>query len=363
MKHNGSKYRVGILGATGIVGQTFVSLLQDHPWFEISALAASGNSAGRRYGDVVTWYGGDPIPDSVKGMVVHEPQPGLPCDLVFSGLPASVADEVEPVLASAGYVVVSNARSFRMHEGVPLVIPEVNADHIGLVSPARKDHEGYIVTNPNCSTVGLACVLKPLHDAFTIRAVHVTTLQALSGAGRPGVASLDIIGNVIPFIDGEEEKMESEPLKILGTFEDGAIRPAEFVISAQCNRVPVLDGHTLCVSIKFESPVNPSDVEAALAGYEDPIKGEGLPFAPAQLLNLVDGPNRPQPRLDVQAGRGMTVSVGRVRKCPIHDIRLVAVVHNTVRGAAGGAILNAELLAAKGMIGVNSHAERSEGLA
>lgn len=341
---------VGILGATGAVGQKFVALLARHPWFRITALAASDRSAGKPYSEAVNWTGAEPMPESVRNMIVVNAAPPLDCDLVFSGLDAAVAGEIEGAFAAAGIPVISNARNYRMVDDVPLLIPEVNPDHIDLVTRQRWGNGGFIVTNPNCSTVGLVVALKPLFDNFGLETVQVTTLQALSGAGYPGVPSLDILSNVIPFIGGEEAKMETEPLKLLGRLTDEGVEPANFRISAQCNRVPVFDGHMECVSVKLRKPANIDQVVAAFKNFPSPTKHLGLPSEPENIFRYFEEDRFPQPRLHVGLGAGMTVSVGRVRPCPVLDYKFVVLSHNTIRGAAGGAILNAELLVRKGLL-------------
>lgn len=344
------KYRVGILGATGAVGQKFVEILEGHPWFEITALAASERSAGKKYYDAVNWIGSTPIPKNVADKVVAPVTPDLDCDFVFSGLAASVAGEVEKAFAEAGYPVISNARNFRMQDDVPLLIPEINPEHTALIEQQQWGNGGFIVTNPNCSTVGLVCALRPLVDAFGVDVVQVTTMQALSGAGYPGVSSLDALGNVVPFIGGEEDKMEIEPRKLLGTYRDGQIDFADLVISPQCNRVPVLEGHLECVSVKFRDSVSAEAVREAFLGYRSPIADLNLPSAPEKLIHVFDKEAFPQPRRHADLGKGMTVSIGRIRPCPVLGVKFVALVHNTVRGAAGGAILNAELLIQQGYL-------------
>ncbi len=344
------KLKVGILGATGAVGQKFVRLLENHPWFEISAVAASSRSAGRPYREAVNWVESTPIPASIKDVIVSEAKPGLDCDFVFSGLDSSVAGEIEGAFADAGYPVISNARNHRMEKDVPLLIPEVNPDHLELVGRQNRAGGGFIVTNPNCATVGLALALKPLHDAFGIEAVNVTTMQALSGAGYPGVASLDALGNVVPYISGEEDKLATESHKILGELTDEGIQNETFVVSAQCNRVPVMEGHLECVSVKFRIPSTIEAVRKAFEHFESPEQISGLPSAPERVLELLEDVDGPQPRKHVYAGDGMTVTVGRVRECELLDAKFVVLSHNTVRGAAGGAILNAEALASKGML-------------
>ena len=341
---------VGILGATGAVGQKFVSLLENHPWFTVKHLAASSRSAGKTYREATNWIDAAPMPASIAGQIVTETVPDFDCDFVFSGLDSSVAGELEEAFARAGYPVISNAKNYRMHPQVPLLIPEVNPSHTELIAQQDWGSDGYIVTNPNCSTVGLVCALKPLHDAFGLEAVQVVTMQALSGAGYPGVSSLDITGNVVPYIKGEEDKLVDEPLKLLGTYRNGAISTASFPVSAQCNRVAVLDGHLECVSIKFKGKASPDDVKEALRSYTSPLKELGLPSAPEQFIEVFEDERYPQPRRHVGLGNGMTVSVGRIRPCEIFDIKCVVLSHNTIRGAAGGAILNAELLVKQGYL-------------
>lgn len=345
-----SSLRVGILGATGAVGQNFVQLLAEHPWFEVTALAASERSAGQPYRDAVNWIGTRPIPPAIAAMTVQPTEPGLDCDFVVSGLSSSVAGTVERAFAEAGYPVISNAKNYRMHENVPLLIPEVNPDHIALIDTQDWGSDGFIVTNPNCSTVGLVCALRPLVDAFGVEAVQVTTLQALSGAGHPGVPSLDALGNVIPYIGGEEDKLATEPRKLLGTLSDGQVEPAALTVSAQCTRVPVKDGHTACVSLSLAREASPEAVRETLRAFTSPLAGMGLPSAPASFIHVDEAPEYPQPGRHVHRGAGMTVSVGRVRPCEVFDIKFVTLVHNTVRGAAGGALLNAELLAQEGYL-------------
>jgi aspartate-semialdehyde dehydrogenase len=347
-----AKIPVAILGATGAVGQRFIQLLADHPRFELAALAASERSAGRCYAEVCNWViPGDP-PPAVGEMIVNPLEPTLPARIVFSALPASVAREVEPRFAQAGYAVCSNASAFREEPGVPLLIPEVNADHVALVEHQRAEHgwPGLIVTSPNCTATGIVMPLKPLDDAFGLRRVLATSMQAISGAGYPGVASLDILGNVVPYIDGEEEKIEAETRLMLGRIVDGRRVQADVVISAQANRVPVLDGHTVCLSLGFERRPTVEEAIAALADFRGPQVVRGLPSAPEHPILVRREPDRPQPRRDRDAEGGMAVTVGRVRPCPLLDLRLVSVSHNTLRGAASGSILNAELLVAKGYV-------------
>ena len=344
-------FRVGILGATGAVGQTFVELLNGHPLFEITALAASERSAGKKYHEATNWIGSIEMPESVSDVIVQNCHPVLDCDFVFSGLDASVAGDIEGDLARAGYPVISNARNFRMEPDVPLLIPEVNPDHTALID--RQDwggSGGFVVTNPNCSTVGLVMALKPLHDAFGIDAVHVVTMQALSGGGYPGVPALDALANVVPHIGGEEAKMASETRKLLGTLTDKGVQMADATISAQCNRVPVLDGHTECVSVRLKTPASAEEVADVMGSFESPLAGMGLPSAPEHPIKVFADERFPQPRRHARAGGGMQVSVGKVQDCPVLGVKFVVLSHNTIRGAAGGAILNAELLNAQGRL-------------
>jgi aspartate-semialdehyde dehydrogenase len=338
---------VGVLGATGVVGQQFVARLHGHPWFRPTWLAASERSEGKSYGDVAPWRLSVPIPDQLRGTTVEACTPGRGPRVVFSALDASVAGDIEREFAAAGHVVVSNARNFRMDPLVPLLIPEVNAEHLSLVTEQRraKNWQGAIVTNPNCSTVVLTMALAPL-QVFDIKAAIVSTMQAVSGAGYPGVPSLDILGNVVPFIGGEEEKMEAETLKILGT--DGGRTPHPAVISAHTNRVPVIDGHTMTFSVALAARPPIDDVVTALREFKGRPQELKLPSAPHPAIVIAAENNRPQPRLDADRGNGMTVTVGRVRPCKVLHAKMVALGHNTVRGAAGAAILNAELMAAEG---------------
>jgi aspartate-semialdehyde dehydrogenase len=347
----GRQLEVGILGATGMVGQQFVRLLAGHPWLRTAWLGASERSEGRTYREAMKWRLSTPPPSDILDMNVDACTPGRAPRILFSALDAAAAKDIEPAFAAAGHIVVSNARSYRMFADVPLVIPEVNADHLTLIARQRRERgwTGAIVTNPNCSTVVLSIVLAALRG-FGLSRVMVTTLQAVSGAGYPGVASLDILGNVIPAISGEEEKMESETQKILGTFERDAVSPHPMVISATTTRVPVIDGHTESISIEFEQRPSLEDVRAALETFRGRPQELGLPSAPPAPIMYLDAPDRPQPRLDVERGNGMTISVGRIRRCSILGTKLVALGHNTVRGAAGAAILNAEMMVAEGML-------------
>ncbi len=345
--------KAGILGATGAVGQRFVQLLEGHPWFRVTALAASERSAGKPYPEAATWRLETPIPEYAIEMPVARCEPGLDCDLVFSGLDAAVAGPIEADFAAAGYAVVSNSKNHRMDDDVPLLVPEVNADHCGIIDSQRKRRgygRGFIATNPNCSTIGLAMALKPIADRFGITRVAVTTMQALSGAGYPGVPSLEILDNVLPYIREEEEKMERETLKLLGRYRDGRIEHARTVVSAQCNRVHVQDGHMECVSVALEKKTDANGLAEALRSHRGPPQELGLPFAPRHPVVVRDEPDRPQPRIDRDAENGMAVTVGRIRPCAVLDMKFVVLSHNTVRGAAGTAILNAELLRTRGYL-------------
>ena len=340
---------VGVLGATGVVGQQFVSRLARHPWFRVTWLAASERSQGKLYRDVAPWRLASPMPGASAGRTVDACEPGKGPKVVFSGLDASVAGDIEGAFAAAGHIVISNARNFRMDPLVPLLIPEINPDHLELLAEQRasKGWSGAIVTNPNCSTIVLAMALAPLRT-FNIRAVVVSTMQAVSGAGYPGVPSLDILGNVVPFIGGEEEKMESETLKILGT--DGGRLPYQAVVSAHTNRVAVLDGHTITVSVDFHGRPSIDDIGEAIRTFAGRPQELWLPSAPQPPIVLTTEPNRPQPRLDADLGGGMAISVGRLRPCPVMHAKFVALGHNTIRGAAGAAILNAELMHAEALL-------------
>ena len=346
-----TKWPVAVLGATGAVGQMFVRLLADHPWFELTELAASERSAGKKYGEVTHWLEGAPAPASVQNRRVIACDPGVVSSpIVFSALDAIVAGEVEAAFARAGKFVLSNAKNFRMEPDVPLVIPEVNGDHLALIECQRKRRgwDGAIVTNANCSATVAAVALAPLHQKFGIKQLFLSTMQAVSGAGYPGVPSLDILGNVIPYIADEEPKLEREILKLLGTFEDGEIANAAFKVSAHTNRVPVEHGHTICMTIGFEDSPTPEAAIETMKSWQGFPATAGLPTKPKHPLVVSDAVDRPQPKRDVNAGDGMTVTVGRVRRDAILDLRMVALGHNTVRGAAGGSVLNAELLASTG---------------
>ena len=347
-----SRIPVAVLGATGTVGQRFIQLLSSHPWFEITAVAASERSAGRTYGEASRWViSGDPVP-AVSEMVVSSLEPNLPARIVFSALPSEVAREVEPKFAAAGYVVCSNAAAYRTEQDVPLLIPEVNAHHVGMIERQRQrtGWPGFIVTSPNCTTTGLVIPLKPLDEAFHLTKVFAVSMQAISGAGHPGVASLDILDNVVPYIPGEEDKIESETQLLLGSLKDGERVPGQFVVSAHANRVPVLDGHTIAISLGFEQKPTPEEASQVLANYTGASVVRGLPSAPEHPILVRPEADRPQPRRDRDADKGMAVSVGRIRPCPLLDLRLISVSHNTLRGAASGSILNAELLVAEGLV-------------
>jgi len=353
--------RVGILGATGAVGQRFVQLLTTNPWFEITAVAASERSVGRRYADACNWRISADIPPAVGDLIVQPCElPGdgeqrLPCDILFSALPSWVAGPVEEAMAAAGYAVFSNASAHRMDPDVPLLIPEVNGEHAGLISVQRARRgwsSGLLVTDPNCSTVGLTLALKPLHDAFGVSQVMVTTMQALSGAGYPGVPALDALDNIIPYIGGEEDKMAREPAKLLGVYdaERGQVTPADIAISAACNRVATRYGHLEVVSVKLETAATAEDLIAAWEGFASEPAALGCPSAVDPTIVVRPEPDRPQTYLDRDTGRGMVVTIGRVRPCSVLDWKFVVLAHNTIRGAAGGSILNAEYLIAKGML-------------
>jgi aspartate-semialdehyde dehydrogenase len=347
--HFREKIPVAILGATGSVGQRFVELLYNHPWFEISALAASERAVGKCYGEVTNWLMPMPLPEKIAAIKMIKCQPEVHCSLVFSALDASVAGEIETSFAEAGHLVISNAGNHRMHVDVPLLIPEVNGSHLALLDK-QKFSRGKIVTNPNCSAIGLTLVLKPLYERFGIKAVHVVTLQAISGAGYPGVSSMDIVDNVIPYISGEEKKLEEEPLKILGSFHSGYVQPATFPISAHCNRVSVTDGHTECVSVKLSKKADPEEIIEAWLSFAGEAQQLLLPSAPKQPIHWFNSEHYPQPKLHRHIDKGMAVSVGRLRKCPLFDYKFAILSHNTIRGAAGGAILCAELMVRKGYV-------------
>ncbi|MCU1265739.1 MAG: aspartate semialdehyde dehydrogenase [Acidobacteria bacterium] len=342
------KLRVGILGATGMVGQRFIQLLETHPQFEVTALAASDRSQGKPYSEACKWRLAGEMPLAVRSLTVQPPAPPLDCDLIFSSLPGDVAREAEESFARAGYPVISNSSAFRMDHSVPLLIPEVNHQHLELLEGQRKRFSsgGYIVTNPNCSTIMIALALAPLHATFGVRAVIATTMQALSGAGYPGVASLDILDNVLPFIEGEEEKIESETRKILGRPKGSVIEAAPMKISAQCNRVNVADGHMAAIRVQLDQSTEVEEVGKVLASFTSLPQELHLYSAPEHPILVTTERDRPQPRYDRDAGRGMSVTIGRLKRDTVLDYSFVALSHNTIRGAAGAAILNAELLIA-----------------
>jgi aspartate-semialdehyde dehydrogenase len=346
-----TRIEVGILGATGMVGQHFIKFLQGNPWFDLKWLGASDRSAGKKYKDAMTWHLAGGLPQGVADLTVDECKPGNAPRLLFSAMDASVATEIERAFAEAGHVVVSNSKNHRMERDVPLLVPEVNPDHLKLVPGQQRVRgwKGQIVTNPNCSTVVLTMALGPLKQ-FGITKVITTTLQAISGAGYPGVASMDITGNVIPYIGGEEEKMQQETQKILGEFRGDHIEPLAARVSAHCNRVPVVDGHTVTVSVEFSSKPSEADLRHAFESFSSVPQERQLPSAPVRPVIYLEEANRPQPRKDAERDRGMAACVGRLRACPVLDWKFVALGHNTIRGAAGAAVLNAELMHSEGML-------------
>ena len=346
------KIPVGILGATGIVGQRFVQLLEHHPWFEVAWLAASDRSEGRPYAEAARWKLKTAIPARVAGMRVAPATPEGAPKVIFAALDASIAAEMEPRFADAGCAVITNSSALRMQKDVPLVIPEVNHEHVKLLECQawRKKSGGFVVTNPNCSAIGLVIALAPLQHAFGLDTVMAVTMQAVSGAGYPGVASMDILGNVVPYIGGEEEKMQQETQKILGDFAGDHIAPLAAKVSAHCNRVGVIDGHTETVSVEFSSKPSAADVRHALESFRGVPQHKELPSAPPQPVIYMDEANRPQPRKDAERERGMAAFVGRLRECPVLDYKFVVLSHNTIRGAAGAAVLNAELMHSEGML-------------
>ena len=346
-----NRIEVGILGATGMVGQHFIRFLQGHPWFDLKWLGASDRNTGKKYRDAMTWHLAGGTPDTVADLTVQESKPGNAPKLVFSAMDASVATEIERAFAEAGHVVVSNSRNHRMEQDVPLLVPEINPDHLKLVPGQRKARgwKGQIVTNPNCSTVVLTMGLAAFKP-FGITRIVAATMQAISGAGYPGVASMDIMGNVIPFIGGEEAKMEQETQKILGELRGDRIEPLPARMSAHCNRVPVVDGHTVCVSVEFSAKPSLADLRHAIDAFTGVPQSRRLPSAPVRPIIYLEEANRPQPRKDADRERGMTASIGRLRECPVLDYKFVCLGHNTVRGAAGAAVLNAELMHSEGML-------------
>ncbi|HEY0794490.1 MAG TPA: aspartate-semialdehyde dehydrogenase [Acidisarcina sp.] len=339
------KQQIGILGATGMVGQRFIQLLEDHPWFEVAWLAASDRSSGRLYRDAVRWKLDTSLPRRIGEMTVSPADPeGAPA-IIFAALDAEIAREMEPQFAAAGCAVISNSSAFRMQADVPLVIPEVNREHLALIEQQgwRKESGGYIVTNPNCAAIGLVMALKPLDVLFGVESIFVSTMQAVSGAGYPGVASLDILGNVVPYIRNEEEKLQEETLRLLGSLQGVQVTSLAAKISAHCNRVAVEDGHLECVSVKLRRPATKEQILKAWQDFT-PLAGLELPSAPAQPVEWIAAEDRPQPRLDRMRGGGMASSVGRLRPCSLFDWKFTVLSHNTIRGAAGAALLNAELL-------------------
>lgn len=345
------RIRVGVLGATGMVGQNFARLLANHPWFELTWVGASDRSAGKKYSEATSWRLDGAMPASVAGLTVSECKPAGAPKLVFSSMDANVATEIEQEFAAAGHIVVSNSKNFRMYDDVPLLVPEVNADHLALITAQRaaRGWQGAIVTNPNCVAVPLAMALAPFKP-YGIEKVFTTSLQAVSGAGYPGVASMDILGNVVPYIGGEEPKVEEEPLKILGDLTGGKVEFLPATISAHCNRVPVVDGHTLTVSVQLREKVNKAELLEKIRAFRGLPQERNLPSAPPVPLLYLEEDNRPQPRRDIDRDGGMTVTMGRLRECPLFDWKFVCLGHNTVRGAAGAAILNAELMKSEGLL-------------
>jgi aspartate-semialdehyde dehydrogenase len=344
------RIEAGVLGATGMVGQHFVRFLENNPWFDLTWVGASDRSAGKKYKDATSWRLDGAMPSRTAELTVSECKPGNAPQLMFSAMDAAVAGEIEQAFAAAGHIVVSNSKNHRMENDVPLLVPEINAEHLALMPlQAKRGWKGSIATNPNCSTVGLTMGLAPLKQ-FGIQQVMVTTMQAVSGAGYPGVPSVDILGNVVPYIGGEEEKMEIETRKILGDFRNGAVEYLAAPVSAQCNRVPVLDGHLMTVSVKLSAKVSEADVKQAIRTWKGKPQDHKLPSAPAQPLQYLEENDRPQPRRDATRDRGMAAFCGRLRPCSVLDWKFIVLVHNTVRGAAGAAVLNAELMRAEGML-------------
>ena len=345
------KIEVGVLGATGMVGQHFVKFLQNHPWFDLTWVGASDRSAGKPYAEATSWRLDGAMPEKIAGLTVQECKPGNAPKLVFSATDASVATEIEQSFAKAGHVVVSNSRNHRMDADVPLLVPEINGQHLQLISRQRAERgwPGMIVTNPNCSTIVLTLALAPLKP-FGIEKIIVTTMQAISGAGYPGVASMDINANVIPYIGGEEEKMQQETQKILGDFDGKSVKPLAAKVSAACNRVPVVDGHMVATSVQFAQKPDIAEIRAAFDNFKACPQERNLPSAPARPVIYMEQQDRPQPRRDVERENGMAVFVGRLRECPVFDFKFLACGHNTVRGAAGAAVLNAELMQTEGLL-------------
>jgi aspartate-semialdehyde dehydrogenase len=348
-----AKKRVGILGATGLVGQRLIHMMSEHPYFEVSALAASDRSEGKRFEEACAWRLPCSLPAALRDLKVQPCAPPLDCDLVIASLPSDVAVEAEAAFAAAGYPVLSNSSAYRMHEDVPLIVPEINPEHLGLIEAQQRRRgydRGFMLTNPNCTVIALVLALAPLHQRFGLEAVMVTSMQALSGAGYPGVSSIDITDNVVPFIGGEEEKVETEPQKILGRLAGDNIEPAPFQVSAQCNRVAVQDGHLESVRVKLGRPATVAELTEAFASFRGLPQELKLPSAPERPVIVRAERDRPQPRLDRDAERGMATVVGRIAKDTIFDFKFTLLGHNTIRGAAGAALLNAELLVAKNLL-------------
>jgi len=347
-----SKIKVAVLAATGAVGQRFVQLLDNHPMFEVTALTGSDRTIGQTYAQGCRWLLSTPMPEYAKNMKVVPTAPGLDAVICFSALPTDQAKELEPSFAQAGHFIASNASSHRMWADVPLLIPEVNPDHTSLITAQQKNHNwnGFLTTNPNCTSTGLTVVLRPILDAFGIQRMFAVSMQAVSGAGYPGVASLDILDNVVPYIGNEEDKVETEPQKMLGKFAGDKIEMAGFRTSAHTNRVPVIDGHTLCVSLELGTKASAADVAQALADFKAPEIVQTLPSTPPNIIEVRSEADRPQTRKDRDAGKGMTTVVGRIRPDPLFDIKLVLLSHNTIKGAAGGSLQNAELMVAQGLV-------------
>jgi len=347
-----SKIKVAVLGATGAVGQRFVQLLENHPWFEVTALTGSDRSVGQLYGDACRWVLDKPLPEYARAMKVVPTEPGLDAAIAFSALPSDQAKAIEPAFAQAGHGVCSNASAYRMEPDVPLLIPEVNPDHTALIKVQQQNRgwSGFIATNPNCTSTGFTIAFRPLLDSFGIKKAFVVSMQALSGAGYPGVASLDAVDNVVPYIGGEESKVETEPLKMLGRLNAAHVIDAPIKISAHTNRVAVIDGHTVCVSLEFDQSIGPQEAAQAMLDYEWAEIVRSLPSSPERVIEVRSEPDRPQPRRDRDAGHGMTTVVGRVREDPLFHVKFVVLSHNTIRGAAGGSLLNAELLVAQGIV-------------
>jgi aspartate-semialdehyde dehydrogenase len=345
------KYPIGILGATGMVGQRYIQLLENHPWFEIAWLAASDRSSGKPYSEAAKWRLDAPLPERIAKMIISPADPEGAPRIIFSSVDSPIARELEPKFAAAGCAVISNSSAFRMTPNVPLVLPEVNAEHLHLIEEQtwRQQSGGYIVTNSNCTVMGPVLALKPIEDRFGVTQIFATSMQAVSGAGYPGVPSMDILDNVIPYIGNEEEKMEEELLKLLGKLDGNLVKPLAARMSANCNRVAVVDGHMVCVSIKLAKPATREEILAAWSEFR-PLAGQDLPTAPDQPVQWAEQADRPQPRLDRNRGKGMAVTVGRLRPCGLLDWKFVVLSHNTIRGAAGATILNAELLASLGKL-------------